>query len=113
MVSLCGAMKGEHDRTRVSKSRLQTCGPTIAKTVTWCLMRPPKSYKVECHTQRPMRVRASRGKSTGAFLAAIPREKADRFAKALVEKAALSIAMERERDSEMAAHEAICKAKGE
>jgi len=47
------------------------------------------------------------------FFAAIPAEQADRFAKALVEKAALSTAMERERDSEMAAHEAICKAKGE
>ena len=47
------------------------------------------------------------------FFVSIPAEQAERFAKELLEKAALSMAMERECHSEMVAHEAISKAKGE
>ena len=47
------------------------------------------------------------------FFVSIPAEQAERFAKELLEKAALSMAMERECYSEMVAHEVICKAKGQ
>lgn len=47
------------------------------------------------------------------FFVSIPAEQAERFAKGLLEKAALSMAMERECRSEMVAHEVICKAKGQ
>lgn len=43
----------------------------------------------------------------------IPAEQIERFANALLAAAALSLLMEREHGSEMAAHEAISKAKGQ